>query len=415
MASRTVATYSEMANNNAIQDKGPSTAWELQESVIVLEKWLHDREYEGYEPYDGLSSYLRPLTLGNRFAERVLGQIVLRCPFNIRPLIGVRAAKSASGMGLLARGYLRMWILTKDVAYKNKATSCLDWLNENQSCGYSGHCWGLNYDHTSRGGRMPKHMPNVVSTSLIGHAFLDAYEMLGDRKYLDVAISTCTFILKDLPREETRNGSCISYVPFGQNSVHNSNMLAAAMLARTAEFTADTEILQVAKEAIVYSCSRQLSDGAWYYGEDTKYHWIDNFHTGYNLDSLKCYIESTNDKTFEANLSRGFKYYKDIFIEYNGRPNYYHDRAYPVDIQCAAQAIDTLSNFAECDDSALNLALKVADWTIKNMQDRSGYFYYRNLRWKKVKISMVRWGQATMFCALTHLLSKSISAGTKSQ
>ena len=48
----------------------------------------------------------------------------------------------------------------------------------------------------------------------------------------------------------------------------------------------------VAKEAIKYSCTRQLPNGAWLYGEDPMNHWIDNFHTGYNLDALKCYIEN---------------------------------------------------------------------------------------------------------------------------
>ena len=44
--------------------------------------------------------------------------------------------------------------------------------------------------------------------------------------------------------------------------------------------------------------------------------------------------------------------------------------------------------------------------SIDNMKDKSGYFYFRKLRWKKVKIPMLHWGQATMYKALTHLLSK---------
>jgi len=37
------------------------------------------------------------------------------------------------------------------------------------------------------------------------------------------------------------------------------------------------------------------------------------------------------------------------------------------------------------------------------MQDKSGYFYFRKLRWKTVKIPMLHWGQATMLSALSHL------------
>ena len=54
----------------------------------------------------------------------------------------------------------------------------------------------------------------------------------------------------------------------------------------------------MARAALAYSCSRQLPDGAWYYGEESRYHWIDNFHTGYNLDSIQCYIDNTGDQTF---------------------------------------------------------------------------------------------------------------------
>ena len=67
-------------------------------------------------------------------------------------------------------------------------------------------------------------------------------------------------------------------------------------------------------------------------------------------------------------------------------------------------AIDTLVTFSREDDEALDLALKVAKWAIENMQDSSGYFYYRILPLKVVKIPMLHWGQATMFEALASLL-----------
>jgi hypothetical protein len=186
-------------------------------------------------------------------------------------------------------------------------------------------------------------------------------------------------------------------------------MLAASMLARTAQYTGNVEYTRVAKEAIEYSCSRQLSDGSWYYGEDPKFHWIDNFHTGYNLDSLKCYVDSTNEITFNDHLARGFKYYKSNFFERSGRPKYYHNRVYPVDTQCASQAIDTLANFSDDGKSALDLALKVAKWTISNMQDKDGHFYYRQYPLITAKTPMLHWAQATTYKALAHLLSKSQS------
>ncbi len=378
----------------------------LIESVAKLVTWIEEHDYKGFEPFDGLSSCLRPLTGGNWFAERVLQQLVLRCPFHIRPLIGVRPLQSTKGMGFIARGYLRMFALTGNSNYRKKAEYCLDWLIQNRSPGYSGFCWGNHFDYTARAGKLPKYVPTVVWTSLIGQAFLDAYEMLGDGRYLDVAKSVCTSILKDLPREKTEKGTCIGYIPSKQLSIHNSNMLGAAMLARTARYTEDETAFEVAREAMIYSCSRQLENGGWYYGEATTYHWTDNWHTAYNLDSLKCYTDNSYDKSFEANLQKGLNFYKKAFFQKDGTPNYYADRLHLVDIQSASQAIDTLSYFSTQDYDCLPLARKVTKWTIENMQDDSGYFYYRKLRWKNVKIPMLHWGQATVFCALSHLLLK---------
>jgi hypothetical protein len=56
------------------------------------------------------------------------------------------------------------------------------------------------------------------------------------------------------------------------------------------------------------------------------------------------------------------------------------------------------------DPEGLPLALRVAEWTIKHMQDRTGYFYYRRYsRWLVNKTPTLHWGQATMLSALAGL------------
>jgi hypothetical protein len=156
---------------------------------------------------------------------------------------------------------------------------------------------------------------------------------------------------------------------------------------------------------MLYSCSRQNPDGSWDYGELPKYHWIDNFHTGYNLDCLKRYRESTGDAGFDDAMRRGFRYFKNTFFEADGRPKYYHNKTYPIDSQCAGQAIDTLTFFSGDDRDAQPLAAKVAAWTIRHMQDKDGHFYYRDLGWAVNKTPMLHWGQGVIFKALAHLLT----------
>jgi rhamnogalacturonyl hydrolase YesR len=381
----------------------------LEKSIDHVVSWVEAHDYRAYDPGDGRLSFLDPLTLRIRFLQRLLTGAVLRTPFHIRPWIGVRAHTSTKGMGYFAWGYTKMFALTGDEHYRRRAARCLDWLIANRSSSNQNYCWGNHFAFSTRAGTIEKYTPTIVWSSLIGLAFLEAYEILGDCKYLEVAASTGEWI-KTLPREETSRGLCLSYVPDVQSSIHNSNMLGASLLCRVAAYTKDRTAAELAREAMTYSATRQLEDGSWFYGEAAKYHWIDNFHTGYNLDSLKRYVDSTGDRSFDDNFRRGFQYFVDNFFEEDGRPKYYHNQRYPTDIQCAAQAIDTLAFLSDVEPSSLELAEKVAGWTIQNMQDEDGHFYYRDLGWKIVKTPMFHWGQGAMFKALSHLMSK--TAGT---
>jgi rhamnogalacturonyl hydrolase YesR len=381
----------------------------ITRSADLVQKWVEARHYKGYDPGDGLTSFLRPLTFGNIFAERVLQQLIWKSPINIRPFVGVVPLDSTKGRGFMAWGYLLQYHAYGRAADLAKAAECLDWLDTAREPGHVGHCWGNHFDFTTRSGRMKAHTPTIVWSGLIGQAFLEAYEQTRETRYLDIAESICRWILQ-LPRETTDQGTCLSYTGVFQNSVHNSNLLGCAMLARTWKHRPIEEFRKVADGAAHYTCSRQRTDGSWWYGEDPKYRWIDNFHTGYNLDCLKRYIESTGDDSYREHLDRGYEYFKGVFFEPTGRPRYYHDRTFPVDIQCAAQAIDTFCLFADHDPQAIELAERTARWTIENLQDPSGYFYYRQYPFTIARTPYFHWGQATMFKALSHLLLVSKSA-----
>ena len=376
---------------------------DIQRTLDLVQGWVEKHDYRGYEPFDGLSSWMRSLAFGNLLGERLLMQLIRQCPFNLRPLLGVRPQHSTIGRGYMTSGYLKLYRVTQQQQYLEKAALCLEWLDKYRTPRFQHHSWSNHFDFVSRGGSYTKDDPVIVWTSLIGHAYLEAFEITGREWFLRVAESACDWILQ-LPREKSARGDCLSYLAHRQISIHNANMLGAGFLARTAQHTGSQEYRRVARSAMEYSCSRQLLDGSWWYAEEPKYHWIDNFHTGYNLDSLQFYLEATGDEEFRPNLDKGLVFYKAYFFEDSGRPKYYHTRTYPVDIQCAAQSIDTLALFSERDPACLELAQMVAAWTIRNMQDPEGYFYYRQYPLVKAKIPMLHWGQATMFKALAHLL-----------
>ena len=86
----------------------------IETSADRVEKWVEAQNYRGYEPFDGLSSFLKPVTMGNVFAERLLQQLVRQSPVNLRPIFGVSRKDSTKGRGYMAWGYIRKFKITDD-------------------------------------------------------------------------------------------------------------------------------------------------------------------------------------------------------------------------------------------------------------------------------------------------------------
>jgi hypothetical protein len=396
-----------MASAGSVAITRGSTApkQEVFASIRRLSDWLEKNNYSAYDTFDGLNArFLRPFTFNNSFLRTVLQQGVRRFPINLRPILGISKSHSSKGMGFIARGFIRLHQATNDTAWRDKAVSTLNWLIENRCPGYSGACWGNHFDYQSRSAFVTENTPSVVWTSLIGHAFLDAYERFHTEAFLDVATSSCEFIQRDLGTFAEKDALCIGYFPTSHHQVHNANTLAASLLARTYSLTRKESYQAMAQKALQYTANHQRPDASWYYGEAPNLCWVDNFHTAYVLDSFKHYTDSTGDSRFDKILMNGYAYWKDTFFLSDGTPRYYNRKTLPLDIQCSAQAIDTLVFFQDRDSDSLRLAVKVAQWTISRMQDPSGYFYYRRYApWLVNKTATLHWGQATMLCALAGL------------
>lgn len=377
-------------------------------SAESLNGWLLRNDYKGYDPFDGLNAkLLRPLTFGNPYLRIALQQGVRRLPWNIRPYVGVKKDYSSKGMGFLARGYLRLHAATGEEGYLEQARFCLDWLLEHRCPGYSGAAWGNHFDYQSRVFYLPKGVPTVVWVALIGHAFMEAFDRLQDERHLDVARSACEHIVKDLDTHADGDTVCISYIPIDNKQVHNANTLGASLLARVHAVRPDPAYLDLARKAVAYTVKHQREDGSWYYGEKADLHWVDNFHTAYVLDSLKHFIAGSGEEDVLPAMIRGYEYWKGTFFLADGTPRYYDYKTMPLDIQCCSQAIDTLVFFNDRDPDSLDLALKVATWTIANMQDPDGHFWFRRYARGPInKTPTLHWGQATMMCALGGLYEK---------
>jgi hypothetical protein len=149
------------------------------------------------------------------------------------------------------------------------------------------------------------------------------------------------------------------------------------------------------------------------YGANAVQGWVDNFHTAYVLLSLfriSSVIPELRSETFQA-IKGGSAYWLDNFFLADGTPKYYDNAVYPIDIHSAAVAIAALAELSPVDERMLPMARKTADWTIENMRDDAGYFYYQVRERRTVKTPFMRWGQAWMAYALARLIEAETTAG----
>lgn len=395
----------------------------LMDAFQLLKTYCEAEGFKGWDPYDGLNSKLTHTILPlkhSAFLRLCIIQGFKRCPFNLRKLALVPKEYNAKGIGLFLSGYCNLFKAVKRHPEWKDQLGTFDeikvqihelanlLISLRSQGNYSGACWGYNFDWQAR--RLflfPKYTPTVVATNFCATALIEAYEITGNKEYLDIALSAADFVIKDLHRTSYKDGFLFSYSPLpGNDTVFNASLLGARLLSYCYYYTQKEKYKQLAKQTIETCCEGQRKDGAWVYGMLPVQSWVDSFHTGYNLDALISYQEMTGDESFKHYIEKGFDYYINHFFESDGTPKYYDNKMYPIDIHCPGQLFVTLSRLHKTEEYA-GLAEKVMNWTIKNMQDKKGYFYYQLKPGISSKISYMRWSNAFMFNALSHyLLSK---------
>ena len=392
---------------------------DIYASFAALRSWCEAEHFKGWDPYDGLNSKVfqaLPFFKKSALCRLVVIQGFKRCPVNLRPLAIVPKEYNAKGIGLFLQGYCNLYkavgqnpslagtLGSKD-AILERVNELAGLLISLQSKGYSGACWGYNFDWQAR--RLflfPKFTPTVVATNFCATALMNAYEITGEQKYLDIALTAADFIIKDLHRTECGDGLLFSYSPLkGNDTVYNASLLGSKLLSYCYHYTGNEEYKELAAASVRACSNAQNEDGSWVYGMLPVQSWIDSFHTGYNLDGLIAYQEQTGDDSFRENIERGFDFYIRNFFEQDGCPKYYHNQKYPIDIHCPGQLFVTLYRLGKFDQYR-ELAEKVLQWTIRNMQDKKGYFYYQLKPGMSSKIPYMRWSNAFMFNALSYYI-----------
>lgn len=372
------------------------------EVISKLTDYCTKSNFAGYDPYDGLNSPItRVLSFGRKYGRIAFIQGMKRSPLNLRSILGINKGHNPKGIGLFLGGYAKLYKTDPRIEYLEKTEHLLDLLEQLKSTGYSGNCWGYNFDWQSRAFFVPKYTPTIVNSSFIGHALLDTYLYTGNRRALELALPIKDFILNDLHRTEENGAFCFSYTPLDKAAVHNANLLGASILIRLYRHVQDETLKDTALKSLAYSMHRQRPDGSWFYADTSIQGWIDSFHTGFNLQSIRYFLEEGFAGEYRDAYDKGVTFYAENFFLPDGTPKYYHNRTWPIDIHAPAQAIVFFSGMG---DKYKELTDKVLAWTMEIMYDPKGYFYFQ--KWPRFtnKIPYMRWGQAWAFHALTEYL-----------
>lgn len=412
----------------------------IEQAYDELFAWCRARDFAGYDPFDALNSRVFQSTSFKHFrAARLLWtQALKRSPVNLRRLAAVPPQKNSKGLALFALAALATYRRLKtsetqtratqsDVAETGKphtgaaeiaaaeteARELLDQLWQARIQGYSGAAWGYNFAWQSRNFYAPQSTPMIVPTAFAARAYVEAYQAFGDDNYLKAARSSGDFVFNDLKQTVASDEEiCFSYSPLDETQIFNASLLAAETLASVASLTQEPGLCDLVTRAARYAIRRQRADGSWAYGAGEGQQWTDNFHTAYVLLSLSRIMKAScaGEIDLQSPLQRGYEFWRERFFLADGWPKYYHDSLYPADAHAAATAIIALLEFQEMDRGARALAERIAAWTIKNLRDGRGFFYYQRRRFHTVRTPFMRWTQGWMLYALARLLEERVQS-----
>lgn len=384
--------------------------------------WCEAENFAGYDPFDGLNSRIFQVSPLKYFSLARLAwlQMVKRSAKNLRPQLKIEKGVNPKGIALFALAELSRYRATAEEKHKLNAQNLLEKLFslkiENPKSEIQNRiAFGYNFDWQSRAFFAPQGTPTIVPTAFAARAFLEAYELFKTPEYLTAAQQISRFIVEDLNRPfESSEEICFSYTPLDNSVIFNASLLAGETLASVGAITQRWEFINLAEKTARFVARRQRKDGAWAYGSKLRHAWVDNFHTAYILLSL--YHLQKTIPTLQAEtapvIEQGLNFWLENFFLDDGTPKYYDRETFPVDIHSASAAIVALCELNETDSRCLPLAEKVAVWTIENMRDPSGFFYYQKRKSEMVKTPFIRWAQAWTTYSLARLIEEKITTDT---
>ncbi|KAF1079009.1 hypothetical protein [Methanogenium sp. MK-MG] len=386
----------------------------VKDSIEKLHRWVINQQYSGWDIYDGLNS---PLTknIKTNFLKVLVLQGNKYSPINIRPIIGIEKGIDLKGMAIFAQAYASLYKVTGEQKYCNEMGKAIHFIKEKSLKNEQMYdCWASHYyPYTGiQGGALSTDTPDIIGTSQAIIALIESYKITKNTIEKEIASSAIKYLINKMYIDDTEF-PFFKYIGSNGNPNHITLNASAQAMEAISTFLSlkNDSCLQSICEKISHTLLKtQRDDGSWvysiYHNGNTKRIQLD-FHQGYIIDGLLTYLPYSNDRgNIQDCIEKASHYYQNVQFRHNGSSYYRYPMPYPIDIHNQAQGIITFSKLSSLDSKHIDFANKIAMWTIKNMQNSSGHFYYQ--KWPIItnKIPHMRWGQAWMMLALATIFEK---------
>ncbi|PIU55246.1 MAG: hypothetical protein COS89_07870 [Deltaproteobacteria bacterium CG07_land_8_20_14_0_80_38_7] len=393
----------------------------IDQAIMRIVAWIKRNGWAGWDPYDvkGLSFFRKidalPNNLLGKLIKRILAITVDFNPLFFRKLFKVKPQINAKALGLFLSSYCNMYLATKDQQFLQKALEIASWLEQNRVTGLRGWGWGYSFDWQSVI-LIPEGTPSSIASVTVGEGFYLLYKCTGDSKYLTICKKICDFFVNELNLTYNHDQViCYSYTPLDDYQVHNTNLFIGEFLTRIGKELGDNCLIEQGLRCGGFALKEQQTEGFlpyWGLAQTEKYSngkiHTDHYHSGFEIRALYGIWKNTGDARFQIAYNKYLVWYSQNLFENQIIPRFTSRSMYPIDIHACSEAILCRSVLLPDHPEQRKYLDKTVEWVIENMEDKEGEYLYLIKKLPligryKIKIPMIRWGEAWMFRALSEM------------
>jgi hypothetical protein len=314
-----------------------------------------------------------------------------------------------------AMGFAFLSQATREKQHYLRAVHFLEVLEDTRSVGYDHYCWGYPFNWETRLGTIRKGTPLITTVPYVYEAFLQLYQIDGDRRWLDIMQSIAQHAFcdyHDFLTSESASSCSYNPNPSDAGGVINASAYRAFLLTRAGLDFSKEAYLKVAERNLNFVIESQNDDGSWYYSTDGTRDFVDHFHTCFVLKALTKIEALTGNQACTKAIHSGIDYYTKNLFDDEGLPKPFSRRprltVYRRELYDYAECINLavlLSGRFPALDSILARVIDLTEW-----QKSDGSFRSRQLLVGWDNIPMHRWAQSQLFRSLCFLLYRNVGA-----